>query len=136
MGYYCDLGNGHKLHLPHVYLQTTPDTKSKGKQSLNRKRLASFLWLLETILSLTQFKMSLKDFLNLVLVCKEISPRYGSDRIKVFFSTVVTWGRFMCNLLIIFLKHLSINNKGYHFLKKDVLINWFLQEILFNQNKF
>ena len=33
--------------------------------------------------------MPLKDFLNLVLVCKEISPRYGNDRIKAFFSTVV-----------------------------------------------
>ena len=61
--------------------------------------------------------MLLKDFLNLILVCKEISPSYGNDRIKAFFSTVVTCGRFMTNLLITILKHLSINNKGYPFFK-------------------
>ena len=83
-----------------------------------RKQQASFLWLLKTIWSLQQFKMPLKDFLNLVLVCKEISPRYGSDRVKVFFSTVVTWGRIMTNLLITILKHFSINDKGYPFFKK------------------
>ena len=56
-------------------------------------------------------------FLNLVVVCKEIYPRYGSDRIKVFFSTVVTCGRFMTNLLITILKHLPINDKGCPFFK-------------------
>ena len=61
--------------------------------------------------------MPLKDLLNLVLVYKEISPRYASDRIKVFFSTAVTCGRFMTNLLITILKHLSINDKGYPFFK-------------------
>ena len=34
--------------------------------------------------------MPLKYFLNLVLDCKETSAKYGSDRIKVFLSTVVT----------------------------------------------
>ena len=100
------------------------DTKSKGKQSLNRKTLVSFLWLLKTIWSLQQFKMPLKDFLNLVLVCKETSPRYGSDKIKVFFSTVVTWGCFMTNLLITILKHLSINDKGYPFFKNTCFKKW------------
>ena len=71
-------------------LQTTPDSKSKGKQSLNRKTLASFLSLLKIIWSLEQSKMFLEDFLNSVLVYKETSPRYGSDRTKVFFSTVIT----------------------------------------------
>ena len=38
-----------ELHLPHVYLYTTQDTKSKGKRSLKRKAFESFLWLLKTI---------------------------------------------------------------------------------------
>ena len=100
------------------------DTKSKGKRSLNRKTLVSFLWLLKTIWSLQQFKMPLKDFLNLALVCKETSPYgSGSDRTKVFFSTVVTWGRFMTNLLITILKHLSIKDKGYSFFKSTCFEN-------------
>ena len=82
--------------------------KLEGKRSLNWKTLASFLWLLKTTWSLQKFKMPLKDFLNLVFVCKEISPRYGSDIIKVFFPTVVTWGHFMTNLLIMSI--MSINN--------------------------
>ena len=73
---------------------------------------------MKTIWSLQQFKMPLNDYRNLVLVCKETSPRYGNDRIKVFFSTVVTWGSFMTKLLITILKHLSINDKGYPCFKK------------------
>ena len=61
--------------------------------------------------------MPLKYLLNLVVVCKETSPRYGSDRTKVFFSTVVPVGRFITNFIITILKHLSINNKGYPFSK-------------------
>ena len=92
-------------------------SRPKFPVSLNLKKLASFLWLLKTIWSLQQLKMPLKDFLNLVLVCKEISPRYGG-RIKVFFSTAVTLGHFMTKLLITILKHLStINDKGYPFFK-------------------
>ena len=101
----------------HTYIYKPLWTLSKGKWSLNQKKLKNFLWLLKTIWSLQQFKMPLKDFLNLVVVCKETSPRYGSDRTKVFFSTVVTWGCFMTNLLITILKHLSINDKGYPFFK-------------------
>ena len=82
--------------------------------------ISEFPLTLKTIWSLQQFKMPLKGFLNLVLVCKEISPRCGSDRIKVFFSTVVTWGRFMTNLLISILKHMSINDK-YPFFKNTCL---------------
>ena len=61
--------------------------------------------------------MPFKDLLNLVLVCKETSPRYSGDRIKDFSSTVVTCGRFMINLLTTILKHLSISDKGYPFFK-------------------
>ena len=35
-----------------------------------------------------EFSKPLGDLLNFVLVCKEISPRYGNDKSKVFFSTV------------------------------------------------
>ena len=91
--------------------------KSKGKRYLNWKILRSFLWLSKTIWNFQPFRMPLKDFLNLVLACKEISPSYGSDRIKVFFSTVVTWGHFMTNLLITILKDLSINDKWCPFFK-------------------
>ena len=62
-----------ELHVLHVYLHTTPDTKLIGKQSLNRKTFVSFLWLLKTIWILQQFDTPSKDFLNLVLVCKEVS---------------------------------------------------------------
>ena len=68
-----------KLHVPQVYLYTTPHTKLKGKRSLNRKTSASFLWLLKTIWSLEQFKMPFKDFHHLA-VFKEMSPRYGNNR--------------------------------------------------------
>ena len=61
--------------------------------------------------------MSLKDFVNLVLVFQEISPRYGSDRIKVLLSTVVICGRFMINLLMTILQHLLVNGKGLLFFK-------------------
>ena len=61
--------------------------------------------------------MPLKEFLDLVLVCKETSPTYGSDRIKVFFSTIVTCESFMTKLLTTILKHLSINVKEYPSMK-------------------
>ena len=46
----------------------------------------------ENNLKLATIKMPLKDFLNLVFVCKETSPRYGSDRIEIFFLTVLPEG--------------------------------------------
>ena len=102
---------------PHLTFKCLSVSPSKDKRSLNLKKFASFLRLLKGIWSLQQFKMLLKGFLNLVLLCNEMSPRYGSDRIKDFCSTVVTWGRFMTNLLITILKHLSINDKGYPLFK-------------------
>ena len=106
-----------ELHLPHVYLYTTPDTKSEGKRSLKRKTFESFLWLLKTIWSLQEFSKSLRDFLNLVLVHKEISPRYGNDKNKVFFSTIINCERLINNLSTNVLKKLSINDKAYPFFK-------------------
>ena len=50
---------------------------------MKRKTFESFLWLLKTISSLQEFSKSLRDFLNLFLVCKEISPSYGNDKNKV-----------------------------------------------------
>ena len=109
--------------LPHIYLYTTPKTKLKGKQSLKWKTFKSCLWLLKAIWSLQEFSKLLKDFLNFVLVCKEISPRYGNDKNKVFFSTALAWGRLMNNLSTNVLKQLSINDKGYPFFKKLVSKN-------------
>ena len=60
--------------------------------------------------------MPLKGFLNLV-VYEGIPPRYGNDRIKGFFSTVVTRGGFITNLLITIIKNLSINYKGFPLFK-------------------
>ena len=69
---------------------------SKGKRSLNEKTLASYNWHLKTIWNSQQFKIPLKDVLNLVFVCKEISPRYGNNirygmviGMIIFFSIVV-----------------------------------------------
>ena len=47
------------------------------------------------------FKNNLKfTGINFVLACEDFSPRYGNDKKKVFFSTVVNWGRFMNNLVV------------------------------------
>ena len=64
----------------------------------------------------------MRDISNFVLVCKKISPRHSSDKIKVFFSTVVNWRRLMNNLLTIVLKNkwMTINDKGHPFLKKTI----------------
>ena len=105
------------MHLLHVYLYTTPDTKSKGKESLKWKTFESFLWLLKTFWSLQEFSKPLRYFVNLVLVYNEISPTYGNDKNKVFFPTAVNWGRFMNNLSTNVLKQLSKMAKGTRFLK-------------------
>ena len=102
-----------ELHLPRVYLYTTPDSKSEGKRSLKGKTFESFLWLLKRISSWQEFSKPLRDFLNLILVCKKISPRYGNDKNKVFFPTVFNCGRLINNFSTNALKQLSINDKGY-----------------------
>ena len=71
-----------KNYIFHTYIYTTPDTKSKSEWFLNWKT-ASVLWLLKAIWSLQQFKIPLQDFLNLVVVCKEMSPRYGNGRVSL-----------------------------------------------------
>ena len=70
--------------------------------------------ILLSLRSFVEFRTFLKHFLYVYrfLVCKEISPRYGNYRIKVFFSTVVTSGRFITNLLIIIL---TLERLGGHF---------------------
>ena len=99
---------------------------------MNWKTLASFLWLLETNWKLQQFKTYSKDFHNSVIFCREISPKYGNGRIKVCFSTGVIWGRFMTSLLIIILKHFSINVKGYPSFKGSATHDHFLFEVTFH----
>ena len=80
---------------------------------MKRKRFESFLWLLKLIWNLQEFSKLLRDFLHLVLVCKEISPRYGNDKNKAFFSTVINWGRLINNSSTNVFKQLSTNDKGY-----------------------
>ena len=97
-----------RIALTQVYLCTSPDTKSKGKPSLKRKTLESFLWHLRTTCDKNKNQVSL--------------------------STVVNWGYFMNNKSIVALKQLSINDKG--FLKILLSKNSVLHETLPNQNKF
>ena len=59
-------------------------------------------------LNLQEIIKTSKDFFNLVFVCEEISPRYGNDKNKVFFSPVVNWERLMNKLSTNVLKQLSI----------------------------
>ena len=65
-----------ELHLPHVYFYILLHTLNRkvSKQSLNGKTFESFLSLLKTW-SLQEFCKPLRDFLNFILVCKEISPK-------------------------------------------------------------
>ena len=90
---------------------TSLDTKSEGERSLKRKTFDSFLWLLKAVWSLQEFSKPLREFLKLLLVCKEISPRYGNDKNKVFFSTVINWGRLINNLSTIVLKLFCVISK-------------------------
>ena len=59
------------------------------------------------------FRKPLRYFLIFVLVWKEMSPSYGNNKKKVFFSTFANWGRVMNNLLTN-----VINDKGSRFFKK------------------
>ena len=97
------------MHLPHVYLYTTFDIKSKRSGSLKRNWFDNLLWLSKTIWTLQQFKMFLNDFLSLVLNSKEISPKKGSGKISKCFSTVNFNGDSVKTLSITFLKQEPIN---------------------------
>ena len=76
-------------------------------RSFKWKTFESFLWLLKAIWSVQKSSKPLRDFLNLVLVFKEISPRYGNDKNKVFFLTFINWGRLIKSLSTNVLKQLS-----------------------------
>ena len=66
------------------------DTRSKifGNLILEMKVVASSSLILNTICNLQQLRMLFNDFFNLVLVCKDIEPRYGRTRTRGFSSTV------------------------------------------------
>ena len=64
----------------------------------------------------------------LVLFCKEVSPMYCNEEIKVFFSTVVIWWCFMNKLSTIVLKQLSVNDQVYPFLKNACYKNYLRSE--------
>ena len=55
---------------------------------------------LNSIWSLQNVSIPIRDFLYLVIVGQEISPRYGNDKKKVFWLTVVNWGCLMSNLFL------------------------------------
>ena len=72
------------------------------------------VWHLKTISSLQQFKTSFNACCSLVLVCKDIIPKYGKTRTKGFFPTVGTFSLTKSTLFKNFLKHLSIKFLGNH----------------------
>ena len=51
--------------------------------------------------------MFFNDFFDLVVVCKDIEPRYGGTRTRGFFSTVRLVSFTTCMFFIIFLRHIS-----------------------------
>ena len=62
--------------------------------------------------------MFCNDFLNLVLVCKDVEQRYGRTRTRGFFSTVRLFTFTSSMLAISFLEHLFLKFSGYSFFKK------------------
>ena len=62
--------------------------------------------------------MLVNDFLNLVLVYKNIEPRHGRNRTRDFFSTVRVVSFTTCMLSIDLLKHLSIISPRWPLFKK------------------
>ena len=79
-----------------------------GIRSLKWKAFANLFWLLNTIYNLQQLIiiMTLRDFLNLVLVCNDNRPRYGSTKNKVFLGIVITFSCILYLLSRNTLKHL------------------------------
>ena len=59
--------------------------------SLKRKELQCLVWHLKAISSLLQFKTPFYVFCSLVLVCKDIIPKYERTTSKRFFSTFGTF---------------------------------------------
>ena len=74
--------------------------------------MESLVWNLKAISSLQQFKTLLNGCCNLVLICKDITPKYGRTRSKRVFSTI---GKFSIKRWILyrkFLKHLPLKISG------------------------
>ena len=59
--------------------------------------------------NLQQLKMSLRDFLNLVLVCNDNDPRYGRTKNRVVLGTVIT---FFCILYLLSRKRRASKKRG------------------------
>ena len=61
-------------------------TRSKifGNLILEMKVLPNLVLFLNTICNLQQLRMFFNDFFNLVLVCKDTEPRYGSTVMELF----------------------------------------------------
>ena len=62
-----------------------------GIWSLKWKLLSNLVLSLNTISNLQQLRMFFNDFFNLVLVCKDIEPRYGRTWARSIFSTFRFW---------------------------------------------
>ena len=76
-----------------------------GIQYLKWKLLPNLVLFLNFICYLQQLRMFFNDFFNLILVCKDIEPRYGKTRAKGFFSSVRVVSFTTCVLSINLLKH-------------------------------
>ena len=59
--------------------------------------------------NLQQLKMSLRDFLNLVLVCNDNDPRNGRTKNRVVLGTVIT---FFCILYLLSRKRRASKKRG------------------------
>ena len=90
------------------------NTRSKifGNLILEMKVVAWSSLIPKHYLQLTTIKNVFNDFFNLVLVCKDIKPRYGRTRTRGFFSTVRIVYFTTCILSINFLKHFFIKSSG------------------------
>ena len=85
---YLILTRFNSLQSPHWHLYTATDVKSVVIWSLKWNLLPNLVLFLNTICNLQQLRMFFTDLFNLVLVCKDIEPRYGKTRATVFFSAV------------------------------------------------
>ena len=70
------------------------------------------LWHLKTISSLQLFKTPFNARCSLVLVCKDIIPKYERTKSKYFFSTVGMFSLTRWILFKNFWKHLSVKFSG------------------------
>ena len=112
--------------------ESTP--KLKTSSEVTSLRMRPFTWKLfpnlvlfvNTIYTKQQLRIFVIDFLNLVLVCKDVEPGYGRTRTGGFFSAVRVVSLTTCMLSISLLEDLFIKCSGLPFFKKIYVrqTNW------------